>query len=172
MIKVKMKRLSEYATAPTYGSDKATCVDLYADLSNFVGRYLEEHKDDEEKNENISFEEINNIVATIGPGETYKIGTGFAFEPPEGYAGFIFARSGISVKKGLRPSNCVGVCDEDYRGEYIVPIHNDSTSTQQIQHGERIAQLVFLPYEQAEFEEVDELTDTNRGEGGFGSTGS
>lgn len=92
-------------------------------------------------------------------------------EVPDGYFGAIFARSGLASKEGLRPANCVGVCDSDYRGEYIVAIHNDSEKTRTITAGERIAQLVVMPYLPVTFDEVAELTDTNRGEGGFGSTG-
>lgn len=107
----------------------------------------------------------------IKPHETVKIGTGLAMEIPDGYFGAIFARSGLATKEGLRPANCVGVCDSDYRGEYIVVIHNDSEETRTITAGERIAQLVVMPYLPVTFDEVAELTDTNRGEGGFGSTG-
>ena len=107
----------------------------------------------------------------IAPHCTVKIGTGLAIQPPEGYWGAVFARSGIATKQGLRPANCVGVCDEDYRGEYIVALHNDSDSYQIIEPNERIAQLVFLPYLNIEFEEVDTLSETKRGSGGFGSTG-
>lgn len=146
MIDVKIKRLSETAITPTYGSEKAACMDLYADLRGNCGQI-------------------------IAPHETVKISSGFAFQPPEGYVGLIFARSGISTKQGLRPANCVGVCDEDYRGDYTVPLHNDSHRLQSIAHGDRIAQLMFIPYEQANLIEVDELDSTDRGEGGFGSTG-
>lgn len=107
----------------------------------------------------------------IKPHETIKIGTGLAMEVPDGYFGAIFARSGLASKEGLRPANCVGVCDSDYRGEYIVAIHNDSEETRTVTAGERIAQLVVMPYLPVTFDEVAELTDTNRGEGGFGSTG-
>ena len=99
------------------------------------------------------------------------IGCGFAFQPPEGYAGYIYARSGLSTKQHLRPGNCVGVADEDYRGEYIVPLFNDGDDDQIIHHGDRIAQLIFMPYEQAILTEVDELEATDRGSGGFGSSG-
>lgn len=142
MIDVKIKRLSDTATMPTYGSTYAAGLDLYADSD-----------------------------AIIYPKETVKIGCGFAFEPPEGYAGFIYARSGLATKQGLRPANCVGVADEDYKGEYIVPLHNDSRDIQRVNRGDRIAQLIFMPYEQAILKEVDELTPTQRGTGGFGSTG-
>ena len=99
------------------------------------------------------------------------IGTGLAVEIPEGYFGAIFARSGLASKEGLRPANCVGVVDSDYRGEVKVALHNDTNELRTVQHGERIAQLVIMPYLPVEFNLVNELTDTDRGEGGFGSTG-
>lgn len=107
----------------------------------------------------------------ISPHETIKIPTGLAMELPEGTFGAIFARSGLATKEGLRPSNCTGVCDSDYRGEYIVALHNDSNMSRLINPGERIAQLVLLPYIPIEFKEVDKLSDTDRGFNGFGSTG-
>lgn len=142
--KIKIKKLTDTAKTPTRGSEYAAGYDLYADV-----------KDD----------------VQIKPHETIKIGTGLAMEVPDGYFGAIFARSGLASKEGLRPANCVGVCDSDYRGEYIVAIHNDSEETRTITAGERIAQLVVMPYLPVTFDEVVELTDTNRGEGGFGSTG-
>lgn len=140
---IKIKKLKENAILPTYGSDKAAGADLYA----------------------CTYEHI-----IIQPHTTEKIGTGLAMELPEGYFGAIFARSGLATKQGLRPANCVGVCDEDYRGEYIVALHNDTDEIQTIQPNERIAQLVLLPYIQCDFIE-DELSETERGDGGFGSTG-
>ena len=108
----------------------------------------------------------------IHPHETVKIGTGLAIQPPEGYFGAIFARSGLATKNGLRPANCTGVCDEDYTGEYIVALHNDCNEySRVIKTGDRIAQLVFLPYINIDFCEVTELDKTERGDGGFGSTG-
>lgn len=107
----------------------------------------------------------------IAPGTCEKISTGLSITPPEGYFGAIFARSGMATKRGLRPSNCVGVCDEDYTGEYIVALYNDSDEPQIIHNGDRIAQLVFLPYIHPVFMEVDELNSTDRGDGGFGHTG-
>lgn len=108
----------------------------------------------------------------IAPHTTIKIGTGLAIQPPKGYFGAIFARSGLATKEGLRPANCVGVCDEDYTGEYVVAIHNDTDEEKVITHGDRIAQLVFLPYLNVEFEETSSLDETERGAGGFGSTGT
>lgn len=107
----------------------------------------------------------------IKPHQTVKIGTGLAIEPPKGYFAAIFARSGLSTKEGLRPANCVGCCDEDYRGEYIVALHNDSDAERIIEPGQRIAQLVFLPYIDGEFTEVESLSETERADGGFGSSG-
>ena len=107
----------------------------------------------------------------IPPHATAKIGTGLAVAVPEGWFGAIFARSGLATKQGLRPANCVGVCDSDYRGEYIIAIHNDSAETRIVHPGDRIAQLVVLPCAAAEFEAVDTLPETERGDGGFGSTG-
>ena len=93
-------------------------------------------------------------------------------EIPEGYFGAIFARSGLATKQGLRPANCVGVVDADYRGEVIVALHNDTAEAREIAAGERIAQIVIMPYLSVEFTEVDNLSSTARGEGGFGSTGT
>lgn len=149
MVQVKVKRLSDTAILPTYGSKKAACMDLYADTKSLGADKL-----------------------YIRQGDCLKIPTGFAFEPPAGYCGLIFARSGLSTKKGLRPGNCVGMCDEDYTGNYIVPVYNDSHEIQVIEHGDRIAQLMFVPYEQSNLIEVDNLSETDRGEGGFGSTGT
>ena len=149
MIQVNVKRLSNTAVLPTYGSEKAAGMDLYADTKSFCANKL-----------------------SIAPGDYIKIPTGFAFELPEGYCSLILARSGLSTKKGLRPANCVGLCDEDYRGNYIVPLYNDSDEVQVIEHGDRIAQLMFVPYIQAALTEVDNLSETDRGEGGFGSTGT
>ena len=148
MIQVNVKRLSDTAIMPTYGSEKAAGMDLYADTKSLG---------------------VDKLY--ICPGDCLKVPTGFAFELPEGYCTLILARSGLSTKKGLRPANCVGLCDEDYRGNYIVPLYNDSHEGQVIEHGDRIAQLMFVPYTQAFLTEVDNLTETDRGEGGFGSSG-
>ena len=158
MLDVKIKRLFDTAITPTYGSAKAACMDLYANLGYHKAGYVDGIKD------------CPNFVE-IPPHYTVKIGTGFAFQPPEGYCGLIFARSGLATKQGLAPANKVGVCDEDYVGEYIVALHNDTDSEQYVHHGDRIAQLMFVPYEQANLIEVDELDETERGSGGFGSTG-
>ena len=142
LTKVKIKVLNEDAIIPTRGSEKAAGYDLYST------------KDE-----------------TIMPHETVKIGTGLAIQPPKGYFGAIFARSGLATKFGVRPGNCTGVADEDYTGEYIVALHNDSCDPVAIEKGDRIAQLVFLPYLNVEFTEVEELDSTSRGDGSFGSTG-
>ena len=139
---VKMK---SDAKVPNKGSAKAAGYDLCA--------YLEQSE----------------IV--IEPHSTQKIGTGLMIAPPDGYCGMIFARSGIATKQGLRPANCVGVCDEDYTGEYMIALHNDTDYAQIVKHGDRIAQLVFLPYLDVKYIEVDALEATDRGCNGFGSTG-
>ena len=141
---VRVKRVSEYAKLPTRGSEKAAGYDLYAALSEPV---------------------------KIQPHGTVKIDTGLQFELPDGYFAAIFARSGIAAREGLRPANCTGVCDSDYRGNYIVAMHNDSEEVRVIEPGERIAQMIVMPYLAVEFEEARELTQTARGDGGFGSTG-
>lgn len=158
MFDVKIKRLSDSATMPTYGSDGAAGMDLYADIGCETEHYVD-------------IDRITKGVVAINPHETVKIGCGFAFQPPTGYAGFIYARSGLSTKQGLRPANCVGLCDEDYLGEYIVPVHNDTDEPKTIHHGDRIAQLVFMPVERVNLIESDVLNSTNRGSNGFGSTG-
>jgi dUTP pyrophosphatase len=107
----------------------------------------------------------------IAPHTTVKIGTGLTIQLPEGYFGAVFARSGIATKEGLRPANCTGVCDEDYLGEYIVALHNDSDTARIVEPGQRIAQLVFLPYYDGIFEEVQAFDSTERGADGFGSSG-
>ena len=111
------------------------------------------------------------IFVETPPHATANIGTGFAFQPPEVYCGLIFARSGLATKQGLAPANKVGVCDEDYVGEYIVALHNDTDSEQYVHHGDRIAQLMFVPYNRANLIMADTLDKTERGSGGFGSTG-
>ena len=160
MINVNVKKLSKTANLPTYGSEKAAGMDLYADI-------LSMNVEDKSMTGSNTIDKIY-----IGPGQTLKIPTGLAFELPEGYCSLILARSGLASRKGLRPANCVGLCDEDYRGNYIIAIHNDSNEMQVIEHGDRIAQLMFVPYVQAQLNEVNELSETDRGTGGFGSTGT
>ncbi len=142
---VNIKKLKASATIPTYGSEYAAGADLYACI-----------------NESLSF----------APGETILVHTGIAMEVPAGYAGLIYARSGLASKKGLAPANKVGVVDADYRGELLVALHNHSNIPATIEPNERIAQLVITPYLTASFMEVDELNETVRGTGGFGSTGT
>ena len=136
-------KLKENAVTPTYGSEFSAGADLYA---------------------------CEGEAVTIKSGETKIIHTGLSLEIPEGYAGLIYARSGIANKRGLAPSNKVGVIDSDYRGEIKVALHNHSTEAKSVASGERIAQIVITPYLKCDFEE-GELTDSERGSGGFGSTG-
>lgn len=145
MKKVKIKLLYEDSIMPTRGSKYAAGYDLYA------------HLDTEE--------------LKIEAHQTVKVGTGIAVKPPKGTFGAVFARSGLATKQGLRPANAVGVCDYDYRGEYIVALHNDSNESQIIKDGDRIAQLVFIPYKNVLLKEVAKLDKTERGAGAFGSTG-
>ena len=142
---VNIKKLDENATLPTYGSEFSAGADLYACLEGPV---------------------------TIYPGTSVLIHTGLAMEIPVGYAGLIFARSGLATKQGLAPSNKVGVIDADYRGEIMVSLYNHSKEARVVENGERIAQLVISPFITAQWNVVDELSETLRGEGGFGSTGT
>lgn len=142
--KINIKKLNENAVIPTYGSEFSAGADLYALLDAPV---------------------------SFNPGETILIHTGIAMEIPVGYAGLIYARSGLASKKGLAPANKVGVVDADYRGEIMVALHNHNTVPVSIAPGERIAQLVITPFLKGVFNPVDELSETVRGEGGFGSTG-
>lgn len=143
---VRIKKLREEAQIPTYGTYYAAGADLYACI-------------DEEM--------------TFAPGETKLVPTGISFEVPTGYAGLIYARSGLASKRGLAPANKVGVVDSDYRGEVMVALHNHGTVEQKIEVGERIAQFIITPYLKAHYIEVEELdNDTERGANGFGSTGT
>lgn len=144
-IKVEIKKLDERAIIPTYGTEFSAGADIYALLDEPL---------------------------TINPGETKFIHTGLAIAIPEGFVGLNFARSGMASKRGLAPANKVGVIDCDYRGEVMVALHNHGIEPQTIEHGDRVAQMVFVPYYAAEFELKDELSETIRGEGGFGSTGT
>ncbi len=144
MRRIKIKKLAPGAITPSYGSGAAAGADLYA---------------------------LPDGEVTVNPGETAVIHTGIAMEIPENYAGFIYARSGLATKEGLAPANKVGVIDSDYRGEIMVALHNHSGEPRTVEPGERIAQIVIAPYERAEFTETDGLTETERGGGGFGSTG-
>ena len=141
---IKVKKLKENAILPTYGSAEAAGADLYACLEADV---------------------------TIGPGQTVFIPTGLAMELPKGCAGLLYARSGLACKRGLAPANKVGVIDSDYRGEFIVALHNHGLEPQTVANGERIAQLIITPVLTPAYEETDDLSTTDRGVGGFGSTG-
>lgn len=142
---IRIKKLNPNAKLPTYGSEAAAGADLYACLDAPV---------------------------TIAPHETHLIGTGLALEIPEGYAGLVYARSGMAGKRGLAPANKVGVIDADYRGELIVALHNHSNAAATVEPGERIAQMVITPFLAANWVETENLSDTVRGTGGFGSTGT
>ncbi len=142
---IKVKKLDARAHLPSLGSEFAAGADLYAILDGDL---------------------------TIAPAETVLVHTGLAMEIPEGYAGLIYARSGLASKKGLAPANKVGVVDADYRGEIMVALHNHSATEQTISDGERVAQLVITPFLSVSYEQAEELSDTVRGAGGFGSTGT
>ena len=144
-MKIKVRKLTETAKLPTRGSSEAAGYDLYADLR---------------ENE------------SIAPHEPKMIGIGLSMELPSGYFGAVFARSGLASRESLRPANCVGVIDSDYRGPFMVPLHNDGETTRTVEPGERIAQLIIMPYLPVTFEATEEeLSSTRRGESGFGSTG-
>lgn len=144
MEEIPVKKLRENAILPTYGSSEAAGADLYACLEGPV---------------------------TIAPGQTAFIPTGLAMALPSGYVGLVCARSGIACKRGLAPANKVGVIDSDYRGEFLVALHNHGSEAQSVEPGERIAQLLIVPVLTPGFTQVQELSDTRRGDGGFGSTG-
>lgn len=144
MLNVSIHRLRPEAAIPSRGSAQAAGFDLYACLDSEV---------------------------IIAPHATTKIPTGIALAIPDGYFGAVYARSGLACKQGLRPANCVGVIDSDYRGECLVFLHNDSDEARCVRHGDRIAQLVIQPYLAVSFEEQEDLDQTQRGQGGFGSTG-
>ena len=144
MSTIRVKKLQPNAILPTYGTEEAAGADLYACLDAPV---------------------------TIEPGKTGWIGTGIAMEVPKGYAGLIYARSSLGTKRGLAPANKVGVIDSDYRGEIKVVLLNHGKVPQTVEHGERVAQFLITPVLTPQYEEVEELTDTDRGTGGFGSTG-
>lgn len=141
---IHVKKLNANATIPTYGSNEAAGADLYACLETAI---------------------------TVLPGESAWVGTGIALEVPKGCAGLVYARSGLACKRGLAPANKVGVVDSDYRGEIKVVLYNHSNEPQIIENGERIAQFVITPVLTPPYEEVTELSNTERGVGGFGSTG-
>lgn len=142
---IKVKKVHDMAIIPTRGSKSAAGYDLHY---------------------------CDNNTLLIRPGETKKLGTGVAYEIPDGYAGFVYARSGLSTKQGLRPANCVGVIDPDYRGEIMVALYNDSNETRIVNYGERIAQIVIKEYVDYNIVVESQLSETERGTGGFGSTGN
>lgn len=144
MNKIPVKKVRPNAILPTYGSQEAAGADLYACLDESV---------------------------VIAPGKTVFIPTGIAMELPRGYAGLAYARSGLACKQDLAPANKVGVIDSDYRGEFMIALHNHGSTERVVEHGERIAQLVITPVFTPGFTEVAELNNTDRGIGGFGSTG-
>ena len=144
-VDIKVKKLNELAKLPTRGSKYAAGYDLYAAIDTPI---------------------------SIPPHTTVKIGTGLSFELPRDTFAALYPRSGLAAKQGLRLANCVGVCDSDYRGEYIVALHNDLNEAQLIEPGARIAQMILCPYIKMEFIETDTLEETERGSGGFGSTGA
>lgn len=150
---IRIKKMYDDAIIPTRGSEHAAGYDMYA-----YG-----YKDAELPND------IEELI--VCPHETKMIGTGVSMEIPRGVVGLLFARSGLSAKQGLRPANCVGVIDPDFRGEIAVALHNDTEHTQVISTGSRIAQMVFVPFYTADFVETSNLNNTERGEGGFGHTG-
>ena len=145
MPKIRIKKLNDNAVIPTYGTEFSAGADLYALPGDDI---------------------------VIPAHATVMIHTGLSMEIPEGYAGLIFARSGLASKRGLAPANKVGVVDPDYRGEFMVALHNHTDEEKTVAGGERVAQLVIVPFITADFEVADALSDTVRGEGGFGSTGT
>lgn len=146
-MQVNIMRMFDDAIVPTFGSDGAAGADLYARIDN------ERH------------------MQAIYPNSTQMISTGICMEIPEGYVGLVFSRSGLATKQGLSLANCVGVIDSDYRGEIKIALHNHSDSIRKVKHGERVAQIVLVPFLKPVFHEQDSLSDTTRGEDGFGSTG-
>lgn len=143
--KIEIKKINENAVIPTYGTDFSAGADVYA---------------------------LTDMPIKIEPGQSVLIHTGIALAIPSGMVGLVFGRSGIALKRDLAPANKVGVIDSDYRGELMVCLHNHGKYVQSVENGERIAQICFVPYYKAEFDIVDELNATVRGDGGFGSTGT
>lgn len=146
-MQINIKKIRSTSTIPTRGSEEAAGYDMYADLKD-----------------------KKSVI--IAPHTSYMVNLGIAMEIPSGYFGALYPRSGLSAKKGLRPANCVGVIDSDYRGEIMVALHNDTDTAEEIHHGDRVAQLIIQRHATAEFVQVDELSDTKRGAGGYGSTGT
>lgn len=177
MLELKIKRLSDTAKLPTKAHSTDACFDIYADIPNEKYKVMKSDATFGDilnsmlKSNDISITETGNGLA-IKPHATVKIPTGFATNIPHGYWGAIFARSGLATKQSLRPANCVAVIDEPYTGEWMIPLHNDSNETKIIHHGDRIAQFTLLPWFETNLVEVDELDETDRGEKGFGSSGT
>jgi dUTP pyrophosphatase len=144
MMKIDIKKLNDRAVLPTRGSEQAAGWDLYSN---------------------------NEEAISVEAHATAMIGTGLSMAIPDGYFGAVYARSGLATKQGLRPANCVGVIDSDYRGEIIISLHNDTDDRKTVNPNERVAQLVIMPYLAVEFDEKDTLDETGRGNNGFGSTG-
>lgn len=156
-VPVKVAKVHDDSKLPTYSSECAACADLYA----YIG-FNEATM--------VDADGVNCIM--IPPHETVKVSTGLRMAPPEGWYVQIFARSGMATKNGVAPANKIGIVDQDYRGGVIMPLHNHSDLPYMIRHGDRVAQMAVVPYWQGVFEEVDNLDETERGEGGFGSTGT
>lgn len=161
MIDVKIKRLYDTARTPVKAHSSDACFDLYAHIPDAVYH---------EWNGGIEVKECRGVK--IRPHETVMIGTGIATEIPIGFYAPIYARSGLASKQGLRPAQGTCVIDADYRGEWLIPLHNDSSETRIVHDGDRICQFTILPVLDVELQEVAELNETNRGMGGFGSSGS
>lgn len=164
ILDLKIQRLTETAKLPTKAHPTDACFDIYADIPD-------------KKHDGFSYSEERNKIkpgdgVIIHPHQTVLIPTGFATEIPHGFWGAIFARSGLASKQGLRPAQGVPVIDEPYRGQWMIPLHNDSEETRIVHHGDRICQFMLLPYFDTTLTEVDNLSETDRGESGFGSTGT
>lgn len=142
---MNIRKLSDLAHIPTKADDDSAGFDLYAVVADGE--------------------------ATVLPGQTLTVGSGYAFEIPQGYFGGVFPRSGISTKHGIRLSNCVAVIDSSYRGEVKIPLYNDSGSAYTVRNGDRVAQLIIIPYHRETLVETDKLSDTDRGDQGFGHSG-
>lgn len=155
MLNLKIQRLTDTAKLPQKSHPTDACFDIYADIPN----------------EECELEYVKIDGVAIHPHQTVLIPTGFATEIPHSYWGAIFARSGLASKQGLRPAQGVPVIDESYRGQWMIPLHNDSEETRVVHHGDRICQFMLLPYFDTTLTEVNNLSETDRGEGGFGSTG-
>jgi len=166
MINLKIKKLHPDVILPTKAHDTDACFDIYADCTNDV--YYEWTIN---KELNIPEFVWKDKGTKIDPGKAVTIHTGFSTEIPKGYFAAVFCRSGMGIKKHLRLSNSVGIIDSDYRGEWMVALHNDGVEPQVINHGDRIAQFTLLPVLDVSIEEAEEISDTDRGEGGFGSSG-